>query len=448
MLFTYSSGRFLYNEQTRLTERRVPFNIRALNDAIANSITGHGAVKSLTKLSEGGFNRVLLATMEDGFRAIVKIPYSIAVPKKYATASEVATLTFLRSKGIPVPARSTGGRAQPRTPSGSSTSSWNTSRASGPIRSGTDPTKYLLAVAEKEIKWVEKFGKPIESEFPHNTVFPGFRSPTDYLGLLKKYPQIAPYLLPKGSPNLSRPVLRHPDLTPSNIFIDPTSFKVTSIIDWQHSAITPFFLTAGDPRLFENPDAELPAGLDAPKFPDNYNTLPAEEKAQADELLRRQTLFYLYRVFNGGLNKVHLEALRDPLRLQRQEIVDLAGRQWSGNIISLRRALMRMRQVWPYLVGKDSDSNANIECPIDFSEAEVRDQAEKEEMWYNLNKLVAHWREELRGLSEEGWIPDERYEAAVQRNEELKAEFADGGSPDELEKIERGWPFQDREEFF
>lgn len=46
---------------------------------------------------------MLLATMEDGFRAIVKIPYWISVPKTYATASEVATLTFLRSKGVPVP---------------------------------------------------------------------------------------------------------------------------------------------------------------------------------------------------------------------------------------------------------------------------------------------------------------------------------------------------------
>jgi hypothetical protein len=43
------------------------------------------------------------ATMEDGFRAIVKIPYWIAVTKRYVTASEVATLTFLRSMGIPVP---------------------------------------------------------------------------------------------------------------------------------------------------------------------------------------------------------------------------------------------------------------------------------------------------------------------------------------------------------
>lgn len=78
------------------------FDVAALENAIAKHVD-HGNVKSLVKLSEGGFNRVLVATMEDGFRAIVKIPYWISVPKTYATASEVATLTFLRSKGVPVP---------------------------------------------------------------------------------------------------------------------------------------------------------------------------------------------------------------------------------------------------------------------------------------------------------------------------------------------------------
>jgi hypothetical protein len=103
-----------------------------------------------------------------------------------------------------------------------------------------------------------------------------------------------------------------------------------------------------------------------------------------------------------------------------------------------------MRELWPYLVGNDT----SVECPIEFSEVEVSDQAEKEEMWYKLSQLVAHWREELGKISEEGWIPAEKYDAAVKRNKELKAEFADGGSPDELQKIERGWPFKDRAEFY
>jgi hypothetical protein len=201
-------------------------------------------------------------------------------------------------------------------------------------------------------------------------------------------------------------------------------------------------LAAGYPRLFENPEPEPSAGLIPPKYPPDYDTMGPDEKAQVNELIRRQSLFYLYRVFNGGLNKLHLEALQDPLVLQRQHLVDSAGRQWSGNLMTLRGALMRMCDRWPHLPGTD----AHFECPVEFTEQETRDQAENEPMWYNLNTLVSHWRDELGRLSEEGWLPAERYDAAVLRNESLKAEFSDGGSVDELEKINRGWPFRDHEE--
>lgn len=46
---------------------------------------------------------MFLATLEDDVQVIVKIPYGLLVPETYATTSEVATLTYLRSKGIPTP---------------------------------------------------------------------------------------------------------------------------------------------------------------------------------------------------------------------------------------------------------------------------------------------------------------------------------------------------------
>lgn len=101
-LFRYTSGRYLYNERLRLAERYVEFNIEALKKVASQSVNRERVV-CLRKLAEGGFNRVLLLTMNDGLEVIVKIPYSIAIPKKLTTESEVATLEFLRSKGIPVP---------------------------------------------------------------------------------------------------------------------------------------------------------------------------------------------------------------------------------------------------------------------------------------------------------------------------------------------------------
>lgn len=80
---------------------------------------------------------------------------------------------------------------------------------------GNDPRQYLLEIANKEIKWIEQFGKPLECDFPHNTVFPGVNSHKDYLELLKKYLSIAPCLLPKDPGDvLNRPTLRHPGVFP------------------------------------------------------------------------------------------------------------------------------------------------------------------------------------------------------------------------------------------
>ena len=55
------------------------------------------------KLAEGGFNRTFLITMHGGFKMVARIPYPVTVPKFYAIASEVATMRFLRSSGLPVP---------------------------------------------------------------------------------------------------------------------------------------------------------------------------------------------------------------------------------------------------------------------------------------------------------------------------------------------------------
>lgn len=46
---------------------------------------------------------MLQATFNDGYEVVVRLPYSITVPKHLATASEAATLDLLRHNGVPVP---------------------------------------------------------------------------------------------------------------------------------------------------------------------------------------------------------------------------------------------------------------------------------------------------------------------------------------------------------
>ncbi|RLL95011.1 hypothetical protein CFD26_101573 [Aspergillus turcosus] len=93
-----------FNEEIRQTERRVQFNVNALVRALCSATKRPVSdLACLSKLAEGGFNRVLQATFNDGYEVIVRLPYRLTVPKHLATASEAATLDLLRHNGVPVP---------------------------------------------------------------------------------------------------------------------------------------------------------------------------------------------------------------------------------------------------------------------------------------------------------------------------------------------------------
>lgn len=99
--FHYTSGRWLFNEQQQLALRHVEFSVSALKEAAANAVGA--SCCDLRKLSEGLFNRAFLLTMNNGTEIVARIPTSISGPAYYTTASEVATIDFMRSLGVPVP---------------------------------------------------------------------------------------------------------------------------------------------------------------------------------------------------------------------------------------------------------------------------------------------------------------------------------------------------------
>jgi hypothetical protein len=77
-LFAYTNGRFLVNEAHACNRRFVRFDVDQLCSVAA-------AV---------GVSKALLMRKEDGQEIIVKIPFPIAGPPKYTTASEVAILHY------------------------------------------------------------------------------------------------------------------------------------------------------------------------------------------------------------------------------------------------------------------------------------------------------------------------------------------------------------------
>ncbi|PYI28637.1 kinase-like protein [Aspergillus indologenus CBS 114.80] len=98
-----TSRRWIMNEKERLEERYVKFDPNELQ-RVAGRAIGEDHCPFMIKLAEGGFNKVFLLRAESGKEVIARIPTPIAGPAHYTTASEVATMDFLRViLGIPIP---------------------------------------------------------------------------------------------------------------------------------------------------------------------------------------------------------------------------------------------------------------------------------------------------------------------------------------------------------
>ncbi|KAF2676035.1 hypothetical protein K458DRAFT_447727 [Lentithecium fluviatile CBS 122367] len=263
---------------------------------------------------------------------------------------------------------------------------------------------------------------PIEPDFLHNDVGLGVQQPEQYLKLLELYKSLTPHLLPKDPDRpFNQPVLCHPDLTPGNIF---------------HTIIQPQFLAAGYPYPFENPNEKIPLNLNEPKLPENFESLPAEEQAASRDLHRRRLLLFIYYIFKGHPNQPHLTALQDPLLLGRRMLVDRAGRQWEGNLVTLKGALVRTAQFWEHLPDVDESTTMSNEF------------TETEDTWLKMTFAVDFWRQRVCNMTEEGWVRNEDYDEVKKKLEDLKEEIwmqCAGDEEDEF-AFRTGWPFRDREE--
>lgn len=193
--------------------------------------------------------------------------------------------------------------------------------------------------------------------------------------------------------------------------------------------------------MFENPDPQPPTDLEQPSLPTNYSSLSPNERSLADELHRRRMLFWLYIVFTGTYNADHLAVLRVPMLHLRQELVDRAGRPWNGNYITLKGLLIRAIEHWDQLALNSGN------CPIQFSDPEKEEFFHIEDGWLRMNILVEHWRSELFHVSQDGWVRNEVFRDTVEKNRELREKWLGEAEDDEdRECVEKGWPFQDREE--
>ena len=170
------------------------------------------------------------------------------------------------------------------------------------------------------------------------------------LELLDQYLKLAPDMISPSTPDdVNASTLWHPDLHLDNLFVDPNTLQVTSVIDWQSTAAAPLFYQCGVPKMVRHRE---PVSLDLsnwPKRPDNYKDFGQEQKAYAEKMHRSEHLHQYYLRITRRDNPRHWAALQlqDEVRVQPVKIVQQV---WENNTtFFLRRALVRIVNNWERL---------------------------------------------------------------------------------------------------
>ena len=191
----------------------------------------------------------------------------------------------------------------------------------------------MKAVASRESEWIARFGTPSILDDP-NRVLPGQGNREDHINSLSLYATLIPFLVPPLQEQ-KRPVLWHPDLHGSNIFIRPSEegkvspsipISLTSIIDWQGSWIGPAFLQLKVPPLYYMDG--VPPGKQLPSLPDHFDSLSDREKEKEKKMHQRRIHHKLFEAAAFPHSILTMAA-----REERVYLEDLAQETWKYGLI-------------------------------------------------------------------------------------------------------------------
>lgn len=281
----------------------------------------------------------------------------------------------------------------------------------------------MAAMGINEIQWAKEHARPRINVYRSTEAS---ESPGDYISLLDRFLQLAPYL----SPGPFRTSLSHPDLHLDNIFVDPDTEKMIGIIDWQSASVSEPFLQHSIPRMLLPVRSRHASNLvkTAPKSPNGREGLDGA----VDLLSHYQNLTMLK-------NEQHWAAINLHNRSLLTRPVSLLCGAWNrDDVFSFRHALVHAAARW-----KEFGSETSA-CPIQFTKNEL-------ELHHSELELIKGLGEVLHQLKVDNLIPlggmvlRENHEQALRVNNTVRDMFIDmAESESQKELFSRIWPYQDR----
>ena len=265
--------------------------------------------------------------------------------------------------------------------------------------------------------------------------------PSEIIDLIDKYVKVIPYLTTYtgSAESLYTPILSHPDLHLNNVFIDPTTNKITAIIDWQSARVAPRILQAEIPRMFRHITSLAP-GWVLPQRPSNYDSLSPEEKLKADKLHESALLQKYYEVLAAKKNPCHYSAHchNDTVAIPFIEPLRIITGAWQNReVFKLRASLMRIVDRWAEF------RTSSEACPISFTDEERDLHADELRNLVNIEEMMQAFQDEGI-LPADGRVDPEDFEHLAQMNQiqrERYLSLAEDSS--EREAMEKTWPYQD-----
>lgn len=298
----------------------------------------------------------------------------------------------------------------------------------------------MKAVGERELAWLNKFGKP---RLPRE---PLYRAIQDYQEVdpevqkrsLHDYLNVVPLVIPESA-GLKEPTIRHPDLSPSNIFVSKTG-DITAIIDWQHTSILPLFLQAKIPKHFQNWGDDDSENLRPPRLPEDFADMtPSEQEAELETYRKRQT-HYFYVGYTQRNNEAHFHAVEQANLVSTNKLYDTAARPWEGDNTSLKAELVRASQQWPAMASSQFKTSP---FPICYTEEEILECLKIDERQQEADLQMQTLRDCL-AINIDGWVSSELYDQARARMEDVREQcIAAADTEEERREVEENWPFQD-----
>jgi len=315
----------------------------------------------------------------------------------------------------------------------------------------------MKAVASREQEWITRFGTSHILDDP-NRMLPGQGNHQDHISWLSVYTTLVPTLVPPLQEQ-KRPVLWHPDLHASNIFIRPSEegkisptipISLSSIIDWQGAWIGPAFLQLNVPQLYRMDG--VPPGRQLPVLPDDFDSLSDSEKEEVERIHKRRIHHKLFEAVAFPHTIFDMQA-----RGERVYLEDLAQTTWKYGLIPFRyvhddtwafycwtscrpprMALFRVFQHLQEIVPGETS-------PVQYSPVEMEDLESYHAMWLRHHELLEQLDREFN-LGEFGYVRGDRrnFEKVRVALEKKKSEYIEQGKDDEARKIRSLlWPYRD-----